>query len=303
MGWDAFGLPAENAAISQNLSSEAWTNSNIAYMKQQLMKLGLSLDWQREITTCSPDYYKWTQFIFLKLFEHGYVYQKEALVNWDPVDQTVLAEEQVDAKGCSWRSGAKVEKRPLKQWFIRTTKLSQSLLEGLEDPCLTDWGDIIKLQKHWIGDCNGFLFDLPLAEVAHTTITVWTDNPQLLKSSSFVAIKSGHILDKAEYQDPTCTKLKINVRNPLNGQLLPIVVSDTLEYPEGSETLLCDVERDSKAAELALRLNISARKSDDLRTSEEICSLASAKSWGGYKASFKLRDWLVSRQRYWGTHE
>lgn len=300
MGWDAFGLPAENAAISQNLSSEDWTKSNIAYMKQQLMKLGLSLDWQRELTTCNPEYYKWTQFIFIKLFEHGYVYQKESLVNWDPVDQTVLAEEQVDANGFSWRSGAKVEKRPLKQWFIRTTKLSQSLSDGLEDPCLVDWGDIIKLQKHWIGECNGYLFELPIAEVAQTNLTVWTENPELLKTCSFIAIKSGHILDKAEYLDTSSKKLKIHVRNPLNNELIPIVVSDLLEYPEGSDSFLCDVATNEIAAELAQELNTPTKSNDDLRTSDEICRLAIQGKWGGYKSSSRLRDWLVSRQRYWG---
>lgn len=300
MGWDAFGLPAENAAISQNLSSEEWTKSNIEYMKKQLMKLGVSFDWQREIATCSPNYYRWTQFIFLKLYEKGFLYRKEALVNWDPVDQTVLAEEQVDANGCSWRSGAKVQKLPLKQWFIRTTKLSQSLTEGLQEMTEEDWGDIIKLQRHWIGECEGYNFDLPLKEVDHANVTIWTRNPESLKSAQFIALKSSHILVKAEYQNRSSTLLKINAVNPLNSRLLPIVIADELDYPEGTESLLGDPLSDPKFSELAAQLNLPHSIDGDQRTGEEICHRALSEDWGGYKASSKLRDWLVSRQRYWG---
>lgn len=300
MGWDAFGLPAENAAISQNLSSDEWTKSNIEYMKKQLIKLGISFDWQREVATCSPEYYRWTQFIFLKLYEKGFLYQKEALVNWDPVDQTVLAEEQVDANGCSWRSGAKVEKLPLKQWFIKTTRLSESLTEGLEEMTEEDWGDIIKLQRHWIGECDGYNFDLPVKEVNNTTLTVWTRNPESLKTAQFVALKSGHILDKPEHQIPDSSVLKISVVNPLNGLLLPVVISNDLDYPEGADSLLGDPLVDPKLAAITAELNLKMQSNDDQRTGEQICQKALAENWGGYKASSKLRDWLVSRQRYWG---
>ncbi|XP_057371482.1 leucine--tRNA ligase, mitochondrial-like [Daphnia carinata] len=302
MGWDAFGLPAENAAISQNLSSEEWTKSNIEYMKKQLIKLGISFDWQRELATCSPEYYRWTQFIFLKLYEKGFLYQKEALVNWDPVDQTVLAEEQVDANGCSWRSGAKVQKIPLKQWFIKTTKLSQSLTEGLQEMTEENWGDIIKLQRHWIGECEGYNFELPLKEVDQSNVTIWTRNPESLKSALFIALKSSHILVKPEYRNPSSTVLNINAVNPLNGRLLPVVIADDLDYPEGSESLLGDPLADKKISELATRLNLQLSADEhDQRTGEEICQKALSEDWGGYKASSKLRDWLVSRQRYWGT--
>jgi leucyl-tRNA synthetase len=300
MGWDAFGLPAENAAISQNLSSDEWTKSNIEYMKKQLIKLGISFDWQREVATCSPEYYRWTQFIFLKLYEKGFLYQKEALVNWDPVDQTVLAEEQVDANGCSWRSGAKVQKLPLKQWFIKTTRLSESLTDGLEEMTEEDWGDIIKLQRHWIGECDGYNFDLPVKEVNHTTLTVWTRNPESLKTAQFVALKSGHILDKPEHQIPHSSKLKISVVNPLNGLLLPVVISNDLDYPEGADSLLGDPLVDPKLAAITAELNLKMLSNDDQRTGEQICQKALSENWGGYKASSKLRDWLVSRQRYWG---
>ncbi len=301
MGWDAFGLPAENAAISQNLSSEEWTKSNIEYMKKQLIKLGISFDWQRELATCSPEYYRWTQFIFLKLYEKGFLYQKEALVNWDPVDQTVLAEEQVDANGCSWRSGAKVQKIPLKQWFIKTTKLSQSLTEGLNDMTEEDWGDITKLQKHWIGECNGYIFELPLSDLSKGTLSVWTSNPESLKSAQFIALKSEHILNKPEYRDSS-SQLKIYARNPLNDYLLPLVIADDLDYPEGSDSLIGDPLIDSKLSQILTKLNLSVSSNNDQRTGEEICQKAVAENWGGYKASSKLRDWLVSRQRYWGTY-
>ena len=131
MGWDAFGLPAENAAIERGISPAVWTAANIAQAKQQLNALGMSFDWDREVTTCAPDYYKWTQWLFLQMFEKGLAYRKEALVNWDPVDQTVLANEQVDAEGKSWRSGAIVEQRSLNQWFLRITEYGDRLLDDL----------------------------------------------------------------------------------------------------------------------------------------------------------------------------
>lgn len=301
MGWDAFGLPAENAAISQNLSSEDWTKSNIDYMKKQLMKLGISFDWQREIATCSPEYYKWTQFLFLKLYEKGFLYRREALVNWDPVDQTVLAEEQVDANGCSWRSGAKVEKLPLKQWFIKTTKLSQSLSDGLKEMTEEDWGDIIKLQRHWIGECNGYIFELPLCDAPQDTITVWTPNPATLKTVQFIALKPEHILNKSEYRVSSSACLNIQVRNPLNGRILPVLITGDLEYPEGCDSLLCDSLNDPTVSQLAAQVNLSSSTcGTDERSEDDICQKALAENWGGYKASSKLRDWLVSRQRYWG---
>lgn len=273
-------------------------------MKKQLIKLGISFDWQREVTTCSPDYYKWTQHIFLKLHEMGFLYRKEAIVNWDPIDQTVLAEEQVDENGCSWRSGAKVVKKPLKQWFIKTTRLSQALLEGLKDDGLTDWDEIVKLQQHWIGNCDGYNFDFPLAEDPSTWVTVWTTNPESLKSARFIAVKPSHIWNKPEYRDPSTPRLGVQVRNPLNDRLLPVVLADDgeLDYPEGSDSLVGDPLADVKAAELADRLGLpEVCAGPDDRSSDDICQLALAGNWGGYKTSSKLHDWLVSRQRYWGT--
>lgn len=306
IGWDAFGLPAENAAINHNLAPEDWTKSNIAYMKKQLIKLGISFDWQRELATCSPEYYKWTQYIFLKLYEKGFLYRKEALVYWDPVDQTVLAEEQVDERGCSWRSGAKVVKKPLKQWFMKTTRLSHSLYEGLGDPGLEDWDDIVKLQQHWIGECNGYNFELPLADDPSASITVWMADPTLLSSAQFVAVKSDHIVNKPEHREADGVRLKVRVRNPLNGLLLPVVVTDTeLDYPELSDSMMGDPATDAKAGQLADRFKLhpggECSAGGNARSADEICRIAQEGNWGGYKASSKLRDWLISRQRYWGT--
>ena len=165
MGWDAFGLPAENAAIENKVSPAKWTVENIAKMKEQLLELGCTFDWEREISTCDPKYYRWTQELFLKLHQRGLVYQAESMVNWDPVDQTVLADEQVDGEGRSWRSGALVEKKPLKQWFFRTTAFAESLYSGLEDPNLVNWRDIIAAQKNWLGPPSGSKLELSILQV------------------------------------------------------------------------------------------------------------------------------------------
>ena len=150
MGWDAFGLPAENAAIERETSPSTWTDKNISQMKDQLDRLGLSIDWSKEVTTCKEDYYKWTQYIFNQLHKNNLAYQKKATVNWDPIDQTVLANEQVDAEGKSWRSGAKVEKKELNQWFLRITSFAEDLNKDLVK--LKDWPERVRLmQKNWIG--------------------------------------------------------------------------------------------------------------------------------------------------------
>ena len=304
MGWDAFGLPAENAAISQGVAPDTWTYSNIQYMKKQLVKLGISFDWQRELATCSPQYYKWTQFIFLKLYEKGLAYQKEAFVNWDPVDQTVLAEEQVDENGCSWRSGAKVEKKLLKQWFIRTTRFSHSLLEGLDELSVADWKDIIKLQKHWIGDCNGYQFEMPVIETRNT-LNVWTTNPESLKTARFIALKPGHALEMLfpELKSTESKRIPLHVENPLTKDKLPVIVTNLLEYADGCDVALGDPTNDELAAQLMEQFAIPTshvNSGGDLK-SDEICAKALEENWGGYRTSSKLRDWLVSRQRYWGT--
>ncbi|CAH8499280.1 putative leucine--tRNA ligase, mitochondrial [Schistosoma haematobium] len=156
MGWDSFGLPAENAAIDRSENPLNWTRKNILTMKQQINEtMSLAVDWSRELSTCDPNYYKWTQWLFLKLYQSGMAYHRPAYVNWDPIDQTVLADELIDSQGCSWRSGAKVERRPLRQWFFRTTAYSESLLDGLKDIENNQWRDVIQLQRGWLGHLNG----------------------------------------------------------------------------------------------------------------------------------------------------
>ena len=200
MGWDAFGMPAENAARENNLDPKEWTNKNISTMKEQLKRLGLSIDWEREISTCSEEYYKHQQLFFLELYEKGLVYRKENYVNWDPIDQTVLANEQViDGKG--WRSGAIVERKKLNQWFFNISKFSQELLDGLDK--LKDWPNKVKvMQKNWIGKSFGCEIafqtegDLPVKE-----IKCFTTRPDTLFGFSFLALSVDHEISKFFSED------------------------------------------------------------------------------------------------------
>ncbi|PSN46354.1 putative leucine--tRNA ligase, partial [Blattella germanica] len=312
MGWDAFGLPAENAAIERGVQPASWTKENIEHMKDQLTKLGCSFDWDREIATCDPEYYRWTQFLFLKMYEEGLVYRKEALVNWDPVDQTVLADEQVDANGCSWRSGAKVEKKLLKQWFIRTTRFAKSLWDGLDDPTLKDWKDIINLQKHWIGECDGVKFEFKLENDTTQTISVFTRNPEYLSSASFIAVKRGSILDQVYREHgysqvplENFRKIPLRACNPITGEFLPIYVTDEVEYAEGADCHLGIPEISEIDRQFAAIANIpiSSSPEEDGKevTTLEDLSVTQQCGFGGYPCSSKLKDWLISRQRYWGT--
>ena len=173
MGWDAFGLPAENAAIERNVDPSDWTDSNIDQMRGQLERLGLSIDWNREQATCHSDYYRWTQWLFLELFDGGLAYRKNATVNWDPVDQTVLANEQVDSEGRSWRSGALVEQRQLNQWFLRITDYAERLLQDLDQ--LEGWPERVRtMQANWIGRSEGAEITFRVDGHDNTPITVFT---------------------------------------------------------------------------------------------------------------------------------
>jgi len=175
MGWDAFGLPAENAAIERGVDPGDWTDRNIAQMRDQLRRLGLSIDWDREVATCHADYYRWTQWLFLQFLDAGLAYRKEATVNWDPIDQTVLANEQVDAEGRSWRSGAQVEKRRLRQWFLRITAYADALLDDL--PSLEGWPERVRtMQANWIGRSLGA--ELTFSTESGAQITVFTTRPR-----------------------------------------------------------------------------------------------------------------------------
>ncbi|XP_075216257.1 leucyl-tRNA synthetase, mitochondrial [Lycorma delicatula] len=308
MGWDAFGLPAENAALERNESPKDWTYKNIKTMKNQLLDLACSFDWDRELSTCHPGYYKFTQYIFLKLYHEGFIYQKEALVNWDPVDKTVLADEQVDEQGRSWRSGAKVVKKPLKQWFIRTTRFAKSLLESLEDPSLQDWKDIINIQKGWIGDCSGTVFDFQVVgvnKIDKIILTVWTNKAEHVSRAKFIAVATGSLLDKL-CEGEHNRQLNCKAINPVTGEQLPIFVTNVIEYEEGSDCRLGipDVfECDYVFAEQN-KISVGVREhflEDNEEERFRICKEAMLKNYGGYPTSVNLRDWLISRQRYWGT--
>ncbi|KAF3894244.1 Leucyl-tRNA synthetase [Trichophyton interdigitale] len=193
MGWDAFGLPAENAAIERGIHPEGWTKQNIANMRNQLKDLGIRFDWDTEVMTCSPEFYKHTQKLFLMLHEKGLAYQAEAVVNYDPVDKTVLANEQVDSNGCSWRSGAKVEKRELKQWFFRITAFKEALLKDL-DSLSGSWPDrILTMQRHWLGKSRGALVPFTLSTPGETLdIEVFTTRPDTLHGVQYIALSTSH---------------------------------------------------------------------------------------------------------------
>ncbi|XP_063466979.1 leucine--tRNA ligase, mitochondrial isoform X6 [Symphalangus syndactylus] len=332
MGWDAFGLPAENAAIERNLHPESWTQSNIKQMRKQLDRLGLYFSWDREVTTCLPDYYKWTQYLFIKLYEAGLAYQKEALVNWDPVDQTVLANEQVDEHGCSWRSGAKVEQKYLRQWFIKTTAYAKAMQDALAD--LPEWYGIKGMQAHWIGDCVGCHLDFTLKVHGQATgekLTAYTATPEAIYGTSHVAISPSHrllhghsslkeALRMALVPGKDCLTPVMAV-NMLTQQEVPVVIlaradlegsldskigipstssEDTilaqtlgLAYSEVIETLPDGTERLSSSAEFTGM----TRQDAFLALTQK----ARGKRVGGDVTSDKLKDWLISRQRYWGT--
>ncbi|XP_013106187.2 leucine--tRNA ligase, mitochondrial [Stomoxys calcitrans] len=303
IGWDAFGLPAENAAIQRGIEPKEWTEQNILQMKQQLQDLGCSFDWKHEMSTCSPEYYRWTQKLFLMLHKEGLAYQNEALVNWDPVDKTVLADEQVDANGCSWRSGAKVEKKLLKQWFIKTTAYAKQLLDGLEDPTLRDWRDIINLQRHWIGECDGYSFQLLTS--AATSLRVWTPNPEHFKDpNAFVVLKTTHYLAKDKKN-----AFDITIENPFTGTIMPVIFSDTPVFADKCDVYLAAPSFVEEDKELQESLSLSFFASEDLNTKKhnleamrlDVLESAKRLKIGGFKVSSKLQDWLISRQRYWGT--
>ena len=207
MGWDSFGMPAENAARENNLDPKEWTEKNISTMKTQLKRLGLSIDWDREISTCSPNYYKHQQIFFLELYDKGLVYRKENYVNWDPVDQTVLANEQViDGKG--WRSGAQVERKKLNQWFFNISKFSEQLLDGLDD--LSEWPNKVKtMQKNWIGKSFGCEIDFKIeGDLPVKNIKCFTTRPDTLFGFSFLALSVDHPLSKHFEKNPEFQKFK-----------------------------------------------------------------------------------------------
>ena len=352
MGWDAFGLPAENAAIKNKVSPSDWTEQNISSMKLQLQRMGFAYDWKREFATCSPDYYKWEQWFFLQLLEKGLVYQEEAEVNWDPVDETVLANEQViDGKG--WRSGAEVEKRKLKQWFLKITDYAEELLKGTEK--LDGWPEQVKtMQKNWIGKSEGMEFTFKLKNMEES-VEVYTTRPDTIMGVSFLALSTNHDLAlgasesdssiKKFIEDQKKTKVaeadlakqeKLGIDtglyaiHPFTGEELPIWIGNFVLSEYGSGALMAVPAHDQRDYEFAKKYNLSIKqvieglKDDDINESAilEKNNLINSREFDGLdftkafkaielkseqlgcgfrKVNYRLRDWGVSRQRYWGA--
>jgi leucyl-tRNA synthetase len=355
MGWDAFGMPAENAAMEKRVHPGDWTRANIATMRAQLKRIGFALDWSRELATCEPDYYGHEQALFLDLFEGGLVYRKESEVNWDPVDMTVLANEQViDGRG--WRSGAPVERRKLSQWFLKITDFADDLLEGLKG--LEQWPDKVRLmQENWIGKSRGLQFRFRRADGAGA-IEVFTTRPDTIFGASFIAISPGHPIaealaaerpDMAEFiarcraggtsaaEIETAEKLGLDtgleVVHPLDPDWrLPVWIANFVLMDYGTGALFGVPAHDARDFEFATKYGLPIRRvvapaleEADLPVTEaesgagvavnsrfldgmtseqataEIIRRAEAEGWGKGTTQYRLRDWGVSRQRYWGT--
>ncbi|MBT4491951.1 MAG: leucine--tRNA ligase [Gammaproteobacteria bacterium] len=355
MGWDAFGLPAENAAIKRNIPPAKWTYGNIAHMKGQFQALGFAFDWSRELATCDPDYYRWEQWFFTRMFRKGLVYKKAAWVNWDPVDQTVLANEQViDGRG--WRSDAPVERRELAQWFIKITDYAEELLEYLDK--LPGWPDKIKtMQRNWIGRSEGVEIRFPM-KGADETLDVYTTRPDTVMGVTYLAVAPQHPLAvKAGESDPAlqafleeCNRTKVaeadmaklekqgmatgfEVTHPITGKAVPVWVANFVLMEYGSGAVMSVPGHDQRDWEFARKFDLPIQQViAPLPDSEEVCDLDKsaftaygtlvnsgdfdgldfsaafdaiadalvAKGLGERQVNYRLRDWGVSRQRYWG---
>ncbi|GCE65435.1 leucine--tRNA ligase [cyanobiont of Ornithocercus magnificus] len=359
MGWDAFGLPAENAAIERGTDPAEWTSYNIKQMRSQLNQLGLSIDWQREQTTCSENYYRWTQWLFLELFEAGLAYQKEATVNWDPVDQTVLANEQVDSGGRSWRSGAMVEIKQLKQWFLKITAYADKLLDDLDQ--LHGWPERVRtMQANWIGRSRGAEIDFTIIGHNSTKITVFTTRPETLFGVSYVALAPDHpivdsitdpkhqqsvksfrdFVSSLSFEDRTTedkTKQGVPigaaVLHPLTGDAIPVWIADYVLGDYGYGAVMGVPSHDERDFSFAHRYKLPILPVIQ-PTDENLCSpnyeeqvwsgpgvlihsaefsgmtsdiakdaivrCGETKGWARKRVQYRIRDWLISRQRYWG---
>ncbi|MFL2701426.1 MAG: leucine--tRNA ligase [Gammaproteobacteria bacterium] len=352
MGWDAFGLPAENAAIQNEIQPSEWTQENIKNMKAQLSRMGFAYDWKREFSTSDENYYKWEQWFFLQLVEKGLAYQEEAEVNWDPVDQTVLANEQViDGKG--WRSGADVEKKTLKQWFLKITDYAEELLEGTDK--LEGWPNQVRIQqKNWIGKSEGMEFNFEI-EGKKKHIDIFTTRPDTIMGASFIAISSSHYLslemaqendeikdfinelNKVKTAEADIAKLdkkgietRFNAIHPFSKEKLPVWIANFVLSDYGSGALMAVPGHDQRDFEFAKKYKlpikqvIEGNKEDDINkeailgknkliNSGEFNGLpfeeafkaiekkANELNCGKRSTNFRLRDWGVSRQRYWGS--
>ena len=353
MGWDAFGLPAENAAIKNDRPPAEWTYANIDEMRSQLQQLGFGYDWDRELATCDPDYYKWEQWLFTRLMEKGLAYKKRATVNWDPVDHTVLANEQV-INGKGWRSGAKVEKRDIEQWFIRITDYAQELHDSIDQ--LDGWPEAVRtMQRNWIGRSQGVEMGFGLEDSAET-LTIYTTRPDTLMGVTYVAVAAEHPLaQQAAADNPALTAfideckqggvseaevetmekkgmaLGVNALHPVTGEAIPLYTANFVLMSYGSGAVMAVPAHDQRDWEFAHKYSIDIKQvvfpADNsncgveecayvergiLKNSGEFDGLTSASAFdaiadwleqrgkGGAKTNFRLRDWGVSRQRYWG---
>ncbi|HEX8257118.1 MAG TPA: leucine--tRNA ligase [Allosphingosinicella sp.] len=359
MGWDAFGMPAENAAMEKKVHPGEWTRANIATMRGQLKRLGFALDWSREFATCEPDYYGHEQALFLDLFEAGLVYRKQSEVNWDPVDMTVLANEQV-IDGCGWRSGALVERRKLNQWFLKITDFAEDLLEGLG--ALDQWPDKVRLmQENWIGKSVGmrFRFALERPAAGMDSLEVFTTRPDTIFGASFAAISPDHpialelagrneaaatFIAECKRGGTTAAELEtaekkghdtgLAVIHPLDPEWkLPLYIANFVLMDYGTGAIFGVPGHDQRDFEFASKYGLPIRRVvapaaqqaddpvegeaftgsgvivnsrflDDLEVEPakaEVIRRAEADGWGEGTVVWRLRDWGVSRQRYWGT--
>lgn len=353
MGWDAFGLPAENAAIAHKVPPAQWTNQNIEEMRKQMASMGFAYDWSREVTTCQPEYYQWEQWLFLQLFKKGLVYKKNAEVNWDPVDQTILANEQV-VDGRGWRSGALVERKEIAQWFLKITDYAGELLDDIDK--LEHWPEQVKtMQRNWIGRSEGV--DITFEVENHQPLTVYTTRPDTLFGVSFIAISASHPLIKdllegnpllQQFVDE-CRQIKmaeadiakaekrgmplgLNARHPLTGDLIPIWIANFVVMDYGSGALMAVPAHDERDFEFAQKyklpikqviqpdngthwdfgssafteagITINSGEFSQMPSKKAMDAIVTAleeKLAGKRKVNYRLRDWSISRQRYWGT--
>jgi len=357
MGWDAFGLPAENAAIQNKTAPAKWTHENIAYMKAQLKSLGFGIDWSRELATCEPDYYKWEQWFFTKLYEKGMVYKKTSAVNWCPNDATVLANEQV-IDGCCWRCDSPVERKEIPQWFIRITDYADQLLDDLDD--LEHWPEQVKtMQRNWIGKSSGvnMTFDLSAAVGQHQSFDVYTTRPDTLMGVTYLTLATQHPIalevaqnnpelaafiadcqtqQVSEAEMATMEKrgmdTGISAVHPLTGETVPVWVGNYVLMDYGSGAVMAVPAHDQRDYEFAKKYQLEIKQVIapannepwDLNTEaftakgllinsgnydgldfnaafDAIAGALEAADHGSVTTNYRLRDWGVSRQRYWGS--
>jgi leucyl-tRNA synthetase len=354
MGWDAFGMPAENAAIKRGVPPAKWTYENIDYMRGQLKRLGYGYDWTREVTTCRPEYYRWEQWLFTRLFDKGLVYRKNSVVNWDPVDQTVLANEQViDGRG--WRSDALVERREIPQWFMKITAYADELLDGLDN--LDGWPESVKtMQRNWIGRSEGLELSFDVAG-EDEPLTVYTTRPDTLMGVTYMAVAAEHPLavkaaagdsqiaafvdecKKTDAQEATLETMEkkgmalgISATHPITGEDVPLWVANFVLMGYGTGAVMAVPGHDQRDFEFATRYGLPIRQvvapadGSEADISEQAWlahgvlinsgdydgmtfeqSFDAIADWfekeqrGGRRTHYRLRDWGVSRQRYWGT--